>query len=201
MLNGGYGYAYPANMRKSRSTHQKHVRRHSPRPATENLNSAHPPSISQLYKRELPDSQESFVSAASSIYTAPPLLSSSSNMSNSTAADTDFTSPPSSNVPPSQSQPLERPLPLSPVQARGQNAQATAPRIDTTPALRIGDTAASPMSLDSPVTQGLKRTADGTLKSAGLTVDSAVESSIGHKRNKSMGSEASSNPRIGEVRN
>jgi hypothetical protein len=56
------------------------------------------------------------------------------------------------------------------------------------------------MALENPISQGFKRTADGSLKSAGLTVDSSVQPSTGHKRNKSMGAEASSNPRIGEVR-
>lgn len=163
----------------------------------DNVNAAHPANIPQLHKRELPDSQESFVSAASSAFAAPQLLSLSSNISNSTAADTDFTSPSSSNLPSSQSQPLEPPIPPSPTQARGQDAHPVPPRIDTTNAPRAGDTTASPMSLDSPVTHGSKRTADGTIKGAGLSVDAPVAATSGHKRNKST--ESGSNPRIGEV--
>jgi hypothetical protein len=50
------------------------------------------------------------------------------------------------------------------------------------------------------MSQGFKRTVDGALKSAGSAVDSSIQPSTGHKRNKSMGMETSLNPRIGEVR-
>ncbi|KAF2659577.1 hypothetical protein K491DRAFT_689191 [Lophiostoma macrostomum CBS 122681] len=160
--------------------------------------SHHPTNISQLYKRELPDSQESYVSAASSTFAAPLLLSSSSNVSNSTAADTDFTSPSTSNAASSQSQPLERAVPPSPSQLRGQNRHPAPPPIDTSKPLRTGDTAASPMSLDSPAfVQGAKRTASGMVKNAGLTVDSPTAPTAGHKRTKST--ESGSNTRIGEL--
>ncbi|KAF2122343.1 hypothetical protein BDV96DRAFT_142592 [Lophiotrema nucula] len=168
-------------------------------PTMNNIHPADPASISKLYKRELPDSQESFVSTASSTFAAPPLISSSSNVSNSTAADTDFTSPSqSSNFPHSQSQ-VERNAPPSPTQARAHNAQPHAPRIDTTSAPRTGDTAGSPMSLDSPgLVPGSKRTASGTVKNAVQSVNvSAAPVGAAHKRTKST--ESGANPRIGEL--
>ena len=66
--------------------------------------------------------------------------------------------------------------------------------------MRTGDTAPGSVALEFPISQGFKRTADGSLKGARLAVDSPVQPSTGHKRNKSMGAEVSSNPRIGEVR-
>ncbi|KAF2193303.1 hypothetical protein K469DRAFT_693324 [Zopfia rhizophila CBS 207.26] len=181
MLNGGHALpiTYPATMN--------------------NLSTAHPSNIAKLYHRDqLQDSQESFVSTASSTFTAPRLLSSSSNISNSTAADTEFTSPGSSNAPSSQNQiEANRTMPPSPTVARGQHPQATTTRIDTN-APRTGDTAASPMSVEFPVlTQGSKRTASGTMKNAGLPVDSSVAAVSGHRRNISV--ESNSNPRTKEL--
>jgi hypothetical protein len=159
---------------------------------------ARPANISTLYKRDLPDSQDSYVSNASAAFAAPALMSSSSNISTSTAADTDFTSSTSSHAPLTQPRPAEKIAPASPTQARAQqHVQAFAPRIDTTLAQRTGDTAASPMSLESPgLTQGSKRTASGVIKTAGSTEESPTAPTFAHKRNKSTGS----NTRIGEVR-
>ncbi|KAF2472894.1 uncharacterized protein BDR25DRAFT_283481 [Lindgomyces ingoldianus] len=169
-------------------------------PATimSNLNAAHPSNISKLYNRDLPDSQESFVSASSRTSAAPRLLLSSSNISNATVPDTEFTSPSSSNAPSSQSQLLEPAMLLSPTRARGVNSRPNAPRIETDNAPRTTDKTASPMSIDSPVlAQASKRTASGTVKSAGLTVDSSVAVASGHRRTISV--ESNSNPRIGEL--
>ncbi|KAF2736782.1 hypothetical protein EJ04DRAFT_596143 [Polyplosphaeria fusca] len=157
-------------------------------------------SIPKLYKRELPDSQESFVSTASSTFAVPTLLPSSSNVSNSTGAGTEFTSPSTSTLPSSQSQPRARVDPPSPSQVRVQDARAHAPRLDTT-APQTGDTTASPMFIDSPVfAQGAKRTADGAVKDMSLTGNAgpATAAGQGHKRTKST--ESGSNSRIGEVR-
>lgn len=89
-------------------------------------------------------------------------------------------------------------MPAMPTQARGSHVQANAPSIDTAVANapRAGDTAAGPMSLASPVAQGFKRTADGTVKRLGLGMDS-VPGPTPHKRNKSM--DTHSGTRIGEV--
>lgn len=167
-------------------------------PLTRYLDSINPQptNVAQLYKPELPDSQESFVSTASSSFAAPALLSSSSNISNFTA----LTSPTTSNVNSSQGQPSERPVPPSPAQVRPQHSQHAPPPIDTANPPSSGNTTASPMSLDSPVlAQGSKRTADGALKDAGASLNTpAPAPNGGHKRTKSM--ESGSNPRIGKVR-
>ena len=153
----------------------------------------------------MPDSQESFVSASSSTFAVPRLLSSSSNISNSTGADTEFPSPTSSNGPSSQSQTFDssQPIPPSPNQTRPQHSRPTAPMIDTD--LRdgggsgSGGTATSPMSVDTPLlTQGSKRTASGTVKT---TISGVMENPMRappgrHSRNTSVDSNAS---RIGEV--
>ncbi|KAH7128691.1 hypothetical protein B0J11DRAFT_276615 [Dendryphion nanum] len=180
MLNGGHALSagYPA--------------------MNNNISTAHPTAIANLYSRDITDPQDSYLSAASSEFTAPGLLSSSSNISNSTAAETDFTSPSITSAPSSQAYPVERYVPPSPTQSRSQNVQTPAPRINTTNALRTGDTAASPMSLDSPsITQGSKRTASGVIKSAvtGATMERISTPPVGHKRSKSTGS----NTKIGEL--
>lgn len=154
-----------------------------------------PAPMPSLYKHELPDSQESYLSAASSTFSAPQLPSVSSNLSTSTAGDTEITSPPLSKVPSSQKTSTTDAILPSPSRARAPNTL----RIDAANAPRTGDTAApSPMSLDSPAMQGLKRAADGSVKGSNVAVDSSAIQSMGHKRNKSM--EAGSNGRIGQVR-
>lgn len=169
---------------------------------SDNISSSHPATINNLYKRELPDSQGSVLSSVSNTFaTTPALHSSSSNVSNSTTVDTDFTSPFSSK-PSSQNQLLDPPIAPSPAQFRSQNVHPAPSRIDTTSAPRTGDTAASPMSLDSPVlAQGSKRTASGAVKGLGLSLDGATTATAAttnaHKRTKST--DTGANPRIGEV--
>jgi hypothetical protein len=158
----------------------------------ENLDFAQPAPMPTLYKHELPDSQESYLSAASGTFSAPHLPSSSSNLSISTVGDTDLAPPPTSSVPPGQREHAKQAIPTSPHHARGQDAPL---RIDAVNAPRTGDTAASPMSLDSPITQGFKRNADGAVKGSTTMVDKPA---MGHKRPKSM--DFSSSTRIGEVR-
>ncbi|KAF2257840.1 hypothetical protein CC78DRAFT_538235, partial [Lojkania enalia] len=195
------GYALPAEAAYPAATMSSTSRRPESCPHTywalslpDSVNPPGPVHVPDPFKREQPDSQELFVSAVSSSFTAPTLVSSSSNVSNSTAADTEFTSPSSTTAPSNQTQPIERVvLPLT-TQARARDAQPHAPRVDTS-ALRTGNTAASPMSIDSPVLAlGSKRTATGSVKSAGLTVDTVEASPVGHKRTKSE-----SNSRIGEL--
>jgi hypothetical protein len=75
------------------------------------------------------------------------------------------------------------------------------PRVDTAAAKpRAGDTAASPKPLESPTTQGAKRTADGSVKTVGVALEtpSTYRPMAAHKRNKSM--DTHSGTRIGEVR-
>ncbi|KAF2004575.1 hypothetical protein P154DRAFT_484560 [Amniculicola lignicola CBS 123094] len=159
-----------------------------------NISAHHPTNIPKLYKRELPDSQESYISTVSSASFVPPLHPSSSNISNATVPETVFNSPSTSNAASSQSQPLDRAMPPSPSQARGQHAVSTAPRLDTANAQRTGDTAASPMAVDSPVlAPGSKRTADGSVKGAVPAIENTKIITKGHKRTKS------DNPRIGEL--
>ncbi|KAF1952349.1 hypothetical protein CC80DRAFT_495417 [Byssothecium circinans] len=136
-----------------------------------------------LYQHELPDSQESYVSAVSSTFSAPQLPSSSSNVSTSTTGDTELTSPPSSKVTSFWRQAAENALPSSPNRARAQDAPS---RIDAANAPRTGNTVASPMSPKSPMTLGSKRTADGSVKGTGVAAERSVAPSTGHKRNKSM---------------
>ena len=92
-------------------------------------------------------------------------------------------------------------MPTSSSQGRTVDAQAHAARIDIAAANtpRTGDTTASPMSLASPVTQGFKRTADGSVKGIGLGIDTPSKPIAAHKRNKSMDTHSAT--RIGEVRN
>ncbi|KAJ4288998.1 hypothetical protein N0V90_011340 [Kalmusia sp. IMI 367209] len=164
--------------------------------ALEDLNAAVPAPMPMpmpsLYKREFPDSQESYLSAASSTFSAPQLPSSSSNLSTSTAGDTEITFPPLSKAPPAHRLHAGNAVPPSPSRPRGQDAL----RIDAVNATRTRDTTASPMSMCSPMTQGLKRAADGSVKGSETTIDT-VQSPAGHKRNKSM--EAGSNGRIGQL--
>jgi hypothetical protein len=91
-------------------------------------------------------------------------------------------------------------MPISPSYARGADARANTPRIDTVAAAnapRTGDTAASPMALDSPVAHGFKRTAAGDIKGPEGVVKKANVALGAHKRNKSM--DIHSGSRIGEV--
>ncbi|KAH4603126.1 hypothetical protein HBI26_126390 [Parastagonospora nodorum] len=159
---------------------------------------AHAPAAATARKQDLPDSQESAISTVSSTFSAPKLPSSSSNLSTSTTTDTDLTTPTSANVAATPSKPAEAPMPNSPGQARGPDAPAIAPRIDTAAANapQTGDTAASPMALTSPATQGFKRTADGSLKGDETATPAEAPRAFAHahKRNKSMDTH-----RIGEL--
>jgi hypothetical protein len=92
-------------------------------------------------------------------------------------------------------------MPTSPRQTHAPDARANTPHIDPAAvnALQNGDTAAaSPMPLDSPVTQGFKRTADGSVKILGTPLRSTGAPIAAHKRNKSM--DTHSGRAIGEVR-
>ncbi|KAH7084214.1 hypothetical protein FB567DRAFT_528597 [Paraphoma chrysanthemicola] len=166
---------------------------------SDNPNINHTSATPTVHKSDLQDSQESTASTVSSTFSAPKLPSSSSNLSTSTVADTDFAFQ-SSNVAFSQSiKPVEASMPPSPNRPRVNDAPAAAPRIDTDAANapRTGDTAASPMALDSPLAQGFKRTADGTVKGAGVAAHSYHGKMAAHKRNKSM--DTHSGTRIGEL--
>jgi hypothetical protein len=179
--------------RMSTAAHANHERRTLTTTTTaENLNFAQPAPMPALYKRELPDSQDSYVSAASSTFSAPQLPSSSSNLSVSTVGDTDLVNSSTLIAPPEQAQCTERAKPESPKRVRRLDAPL---RVDAVPAPRTGDTAASPMSLDSPVAQGFKRSADGAVKGSTTTADTSAKPASGHKRPKSMDA-----GRIGEVR-
>ncbi|KAJ4364672.1 hypothetical protein N0V83_009269 [Neocucurbitaria cava] len=173
--------------------------RHLPIAPSEDANAAHTAVLAAVHHAAIPDSQESVLSPVSSTFSAPALPSSSSNLSTSTAAETDFIAPSSANVTSSHHKPPQVAMPSSPSQARGPDAQAKVPRVDTAAAnaTRTGNTAASPMSLDSPATQGSKRTADGTVKGVGLGIDSVAGFTAAHKRNKSM--DTHSGTRIGEL--
>lgn len=83
-------------------------------------------------------------------------------------------------------------------QARVEDARAKPPQIDAgaANASRTGDTTAEATPLESPATQGFKRTADGFVKGDGAVVQPAARSvtASAHKRNKSMDTH-----RIGEL--
>ncbi|KAH8723630.1 hypothetical protein GQ44DRAFT_709819 [Phaeosphaeriaceae sp. PMI808] len=147
----------------------------------------------------LPNSQESIMSAVSSTFSPPKLPSSSSNVSTSTTTETDITYPSATNAIPTQSKATYAPIPTSPVHARGSSVRPTAAiDIVAANASQLGDTAASPRPLESPVTQGFKRSADGSVKGvepAGK--NPRAPSAAAHKRNKSM--DTHSGGRIGEL--
>jgi hypothetical protein len=189
MVDGG-ALLYPAtaSMRKSRLPMEASRTRLTYCTIADS-NATNPPSGVASYQQEPPDSQESVISAASSTFSASQLPSSSSNVSTSTTGDVEVTSPPS-KVPSAKLSAEKSTIP-APMHARGQNAPL---QISTANAPRTGSTAASPMSLESPMTQGFKRTADGSMKGAGLSVENPPAPTTGHKRNKSMDTS-----RIGEV--
>jgi len=141
------------------------------------------------------NSQESYISLASSTFSAPQLPSSSSNLSTCTAGESEATTPPSSKVPSVNKQSTERAIPASPTRIRAQDGPLKATDAN---ALRTDASATSPTSLTSPTAQGLKRAADGSVKGSHQSKKSPIEPTIGHKRNKSM--EAGSSGRIGQVR-
>ncbi|KAF2816911.1 uncharacterized protein BDZ99DRAFT_513180 [Mytilinidion resinicola] len=174
------------------------------------INPQHASAIPTTTRRDVvPNSQESFVSVASSGFAAGPrLLSSWSNISNSTSAETELTSPTSSNAPSSQSQGFDssQSVAASPPRPRAQQqSRPIAPPLNTD--LRENSTgsgsatATSPMSIDTPfLAPASKRTASGTVKSAGSssTVESPMRAPVrgGHSRNTSTDSNVS---RIGEL--
>lgn len=195
--------AYPATMSMSRQVRLDTL----PMLSSENIPiTAHASLAATTQQRDsLPDSQESFVSTSTGSLAAPRLLSSSSNISNSTGADTELTSPTSSNGPFSQRSLLDssHAILASPTKQQPQSVRPNAPRINTDlkneSSSGSGVTATSPMSVDfPPLIQGSKRTASGTVKSAGSerVGSSSTATLVGHTRNTSMDSNAS---RIGEV--
>lgn len=195
------GAYYPAaTMREFASAPIEHAEHgHLSIAPSENANITHTATIAPVTKSYLPGSQESIHSIVSSTFSAPALPSSSSNLSASTAADTDLTSLSSANVAPNQDQTTEASMSTSPSRPRNADSQARASRIDAAAAnaTRTGDTAASPMLLGSPVSHGFKRTADGSVKGIGLGIESTAGPATAHKRSKSMDTHAGT--RIGEV--
>ncbi|KAH7371395.1 hypothetical protein BKA66DRAFT_424146 [Pyrenochaeta sp. MPI-SDFR-AT-0127] len=192
------GAYYPAGtMREFASAPIEHAEHgHLSIAPSENTDISHTATIAPGHKPYLPGSQESIQSIVSSTFSAPALPSSSSNLSTSTAADTDLTSLASTNVASIQNKPAEARMSNSPSRPRHVESQAHASRIDTAAAnaTRTGDTAASPMALDSPVSHGFKRTADGSVKGVGLGIANTAGPVSAHKRNKSMDTH-----RIGEL--
>ncbi|USP75602.1 uncharacterized protein yc1106_02876 [Curvularia clavata] len=160
-----------------------------------------PASIASPENPDFRASQDSNHSAVSSTFSAPALASSSSTLSTSTTTETESTAPSSTHVE-SQGKSAVAPTPMleQPAKTSGVDARA-APRIDTAPVKESpsGDTAASPKSLESPATQGSKRTADGSLKTAGVVLEApaSYRPMAAHKRNKSM--DTHSGTRIGEL--
>ena len=144
----------------------------------------------------LPDSQDSVHTLASSTFSAPALPSSSSTLSTS---DTDFT-PPSTNAVSSQSKRTEPLISSMSRQAPAADTRVHASPTDTSAANapQPHDTVAGPKLLPSPVTQGFKRKADGSLSGVGLGIQSPAAAPSAHKRTKSV--DTHSGTRIGEVR-
>ncbi|KAL6160690.1 hypothetical protein ACJQWK_11898 [Exserohilum turcicum] len=144
-----------------------------------------------LHKQDLRASQESVQSPVSSTFSAPALAESSSTLSTcttiTTTTDTD-------------SKPADPPMLGPPLQSCPGDAPA-APRLDTAAAKAppASDTAVSPKHQESSATHGSKRSADGSLKSAGapLPTPSTYRPMAAHKRNKSM--DTHSVTRIGEL--
>ncbi|KAF2136753.1 uncharacterized protein K452DRAFT_208361, partial [Aplosporella prunicola CBS 121167] len=120
----------------------------------------------------LPGSQESYVSASSTASTAPRLPSLGSNLSTESVADSDLTSPATSNASHAQPKPSSQvnhgpgtPVAHDPARV----ARPITPQPDTAPRDAVANASAitSPMSVDTPtLTQGSKRTASGTVKHA-----------------------------------
>ncbi|KAL5117811.1 hypothetical protein ACEQ8H_004285 [Pleosporales sp. CAS-2024a] len=163
----------------------------SPIAPPENAAIAHAPIVTAANSQDPPASQDS---AACTTFSAPKVPSSASTLSTSAAAaaDTQPTAPTRPDVAATACTTLQSP-------DHGRGLDARAPRIDTATATAnapTGDTAASPMALTSPATQGFKRTADGLLK--GEETPTPAEGSRrlahAHKRNKSMDTH-----RIGEL--
>ncbi|KAF2198109.1 hypothetical protein GQ43DRAFT_423169 [Delitschia confertaspora ATCC 74209] len=151
----------------------------------------------------LPTSQESLLSVSPSSGTGTAFRSfySSSNLSQSTNADTEFTSPASSNGPSSQSQEFDssQTTQKSSARKRDEHAQMFAPLVDTDIVPRTGVTASSPMSADFPVlTPGSKRTASGAVKSNGFIAECSPKTISEHRRTMSVDS-AGAPVRVGEL--
>lgn len=140
----------------------------------------------------MPESQESVESAISSTFSAPAPASTSSNLS----SDQDVASPPKSNGQVDYSRSTQEPMPRPPRPIYSHVAKIAASQIDTAAANapQTGHTTAAPMSPASPITQGFKRSADGSVKGSST---SPTERTFAHKRNKSMDTHSST--RIGEV--
>lgn len=145
----------------------------------------------------LTNSQESYISNLST--SGPQLLSSSSNVDSGSAADTELSSPYSSQAPNGQSNvaPENFSKPTAPSELSIDQTRPFTPPV-TVP-LRSSN-GSSPMSIDTKAaTQGSKRTASGTVKAnvAGPTSPSKT-AHMGHSRTTSMESNAS---RISDVCN
>ncbi|OJD32202.1 mediator complex subunit med21 [Diplodia corticola] len=114
----------------------------------------------------LPASQESDISASSSVSYAPALLSSQSNVSTESIVDTELTSPATSNVS-SQCPPYSQPVPPPANQEDVRSpSRAVTPQPSTIMAEKLQNaSSASPMAVDTPtISQGTKRTASGAVK-------------------------------------
>lgn len=180
-------------MRKSRLQHDR-----DERPLTTCITEtdiAHPIDLTTPHRLYVPESQESVISTISSTFSAPALASTSSNLS----SDQDAASSSEPCGPAGHSKPTQAPMPASPSRAHNQAAKTDVRQIDIAAANapQTGRTTATPMPLVSPITQGFKRSADGSVKGDGSTT-SPTEKTSAHKRNKSMDTHSST--RIGEVR-
>lgn len=170
-------------------------RRHPLTTCLTETNTAHPIDIATPHRLDVPESQESVYSTISSTFSAPARASTSSSPS----SDQDVASPSKPNGQAGHSRLIYEPVPASPSRIHGQVARPDAPRVDTAAANapQTGRTTATSMSLTSPTTQGFKRSADGSVKSDGVST-SPTERIFTHKRNKSTDTHSSA--RIGEVR-
>ncbi|KAJ4988440.1 hypothetical protein SVAN01_06057 [Stagonosporopsis vannaccii] len=153
----------------------------------------HPIDIASPNTLDVPESQESVDSTVSSIFSAPALASTSSNLS----SDHDVTSLSEPNDSVGYDKPPQKPMPTSPSRG-GHVVEDHVSQIDTTAAnaSQLGHTTATPVSLASPTVQGFKRSADGSMKGIESRT-SPKERAFAHKRNKSMDTHSST--RIGEL--
>ncbi|KAH6629511.1 hypothetical protein C7974DRAFT_394643 [Boeremia exigua] len=154
----------------------------------------HPIDIAAPHRLDVPESQESVESTISSIFSAPTLGSTSSNIS----SDHDVASLSGPSGLAGQSKSTQKPIPTSPSRAYSYaiSGDVTQMHAAAANALRTGHTAAAPVSRVSPTTQGSKRSADGSVKDHELNI-SSKERVFAHKRNKSM--DVHSSTRIGEL--
>ncbi|KAJ8109563.1 hypothetical protein OPT61_g7364 [Boeremia exigua] len=152
-----------------------------------------PIDIATPHRSEIPESQESVDSTISSIFSAPGLASTSSNLS----SDHDAASLSEPNGPASYSRSTQEAMTSSPSRTHSRAAGVVV-QIDTAAANAPGPghTTATPMSQVSPTMQGFKRSADGVVKGQEINTSPKARA-FAHKRNKSMDTHAST--RIGEL--